>query len=622
MNTLRHAVEAQTIRMLEQTGTDWDAFKSPTKEQLHDPFLYKGMEEFVTQLSQYHKTQLCDPDTYLMVRPDYDADGIFSAVIAHAGLSLLNIRHVIVTPKTTTGYGFAKSDLTEMQKRIAPHTIGMILTADNGISANEAITFAWKQGIPTLVTDHHLGEAPKDAAAVVDPHQPGDEYPFKGNSGTTVLWKCLLAYATRTAPETYNDMEKLSLFAGLSTIADVMPLVDENRYLAKSAVETLVHLRKHREDLPKTGCIPYDTTFSALLQVITRYEQDRNQGKKWATRFPENEELVSYYVSPLLNASRRILDASIAPIVALTQSGDLAKQATETLLFANREKSRLRDEAWQTMKHPKTDADLLPVVNTKGGIAGLLAARLQEATGKPALVFTREDPAYPNLRYQTTDIPSLPGRLSASARSNDAYPLPVVATLLNEKVPNLVTFGGHAQAAGMSVEAKDYPLLVSLYPQVLREIDNLREEQEDEPGITNTLLLDTTKEAPTITYPVLVNGQVKQVTEDVNINRLDLQLSGIYEFQSICRPFGKCNPAETKLYLLVGDNIRQSSGYQPNFWKGKGLKTCLFGVDVLVFDTDLAKRLKTTEEPTLVRAVVSENQFAGCITYQLQLSPA
>ena len=242
----------QVIRLTEQatgmTSEELQAFVNADASILHDPYLYDSMDTIVDQLHLFKLFQQANPTALCIVDTDYDTDGLNSTAVVLASLSVFGIEHRVYPPSRHDGYGLnpkAVDDMIAMYKNV-----GMILTADNGSKAKAGVEYANSLGIPVLVTDHHLAEGElAPASVIVNPNKDGDTYPFKGNAGAAVAWKTMMAYATKYDVLAKPLIEDLIVFAGMANVSDVMPILDENHYMVKKAVQRI----KEYVDLRKAG---------------------------------------------------------------------------------------------------------------------------------------------------------------------------------------------------------------------------------------------------------------------------------------------------------------------------------------------------------------------------------
>ena len=207
-------------------GAERDAFLHPSLDQLHDPFGLPDMEKAVAKLEWARTWQ--QPVT---VFGDYDCDGVTSTVLLYSLLKQAGMQVDYHVPhRIDDGYGLTEAGVEKVHARGSR----LIVTVDNGISANAAVAKANALGMEIVITDHHKqeGELPP-AAAVVNPNRKDNEYPFRAIAGVGVAYKLCCALAPRILPAGDADAflaEALDLVT-LGTVADMVPLIDENRAL-------------------------------------------------------------------------------------------------------------------------------------------------------------------------------------------------------------------------------------------------------------------------------------------------------------------------------------------------------------------------------------------------------
>lgn len=636
---LQDIVEHQTRSTLDVTNKEFEAIKHPSPSHLHDPYQYKDMRELVGFLHRFKEEQQDDPNKLLVVFPDYDTDGISSAAILTAALSVFEIDHRMYIPIMDEGYGLSVRAVKNMKKNyeVDGLKVSMILTADNGISAFSGIRYAKEQGIPVLVTDHHLGsdELPP-ALALVNPNQEGDKYPFKGNAGATVAWKAMLAYAESYEPERVHLIQRLIVFAGMANVADVMPILDENRYMVKSAVEHLNDLRKYPYNesmdyslIMDSGYPQYDAVFHGIYDMVTLLQKDKDDARKERNRgpipLPDNEEIFGWYLSPLLNAPRRVHGSSIEGMLSLLSSDKpLRHYAVLALIELNKEKSLLRNRVVDALNKETFDNDEAVVVfaNTRPGISGLIAGQIQNQNAMPTVVFSYDNPNDPAVIYQ--GIPHMANqRISGSARSNPFYPLNRIMDKINELHPNLVSGGGHMAAAGMSIQAKDLELFKRLFKIASNTVhEEVLEEGDVLSTAGNRVTIDITTPNNIIAHtPVMDGDEVLDETHNLDSESFFDDITKTMDFQESLRPFGKDFEGETQLRLRFNDII-YDMGWNPEFWKT--FKFDIRGVEVLTFDTTWANEVKA--DLALGKTIeadikLSLNEFRGNVTPQFIISP-
>ena len=234
--TARTGVAQQTIQALMRkrkwTTESLAKLTQSSVADLHDPLLMENMASFVDELHT-HK------DKTITIIPDYDADGILSGSLLAGSLSLFGFKSVhVYAPTTHTGYGVTVNSSMDALRQF-PDT-DVVITTDNGSNAFEGVAYLRNLNIPVLVTDHHKAGTEDPTQICVNPNRPTDTYPFKGLSGTGVIWKAMQAYAqTYTGEREQRLVDFLIILVGISTISDVMPLLDENRYIVQESVKLL-----------------------------------------------------------------------------------------------------------------------------------------------------------------------------------------------------------------------------------------------------------------------------------------------------------------------------------------------------------------------------------------------
>jgi len=381
-------------------------------EGFHDPYRMKGMGEAVERI----RRAIRDGEK-IRVYGDYDADGVTSTALMIRLLGRLGADYDTYIPhRSREGYGLnvAAVDLA------AEAGVKLIVTVDNGISAVEQIAYARERGIDVVVTDHHEPPAVlPDAAALVNPKQPGCGYPFKGLSGAGVAFKLAHALLGKVEPA-YADV------AAIGTVADLMPLEGENRVLVKLGLE-----RMNRE--PTAG-------IRALAAVCGTEAGELTSGK------------IAFALAPRLNAGGRLTSADGAVRLLVTGSEAEAEREAQRLDELNRERQQLvedtvreADRMWRELAEQEADkpwgAIVLAAEGWNAGIAGLVAAKLTEQYYRPAVILAADADT---------------GLCKGSARSIEGFDLHAALT---ECADLLDHFGGHQAAAGMTMRTERVPEL-------------------------------------------------------------------------------------------------------------------------------------------------------------------
>lgn len=639
---LQSIVEEQTKRVLDLSPKSFEKLRNPSPEHLHDPIQYKDMRELVGFLHRFKEEQDKDPKKLLIVSPDYDTDGITSAAILAASLSVFEIDHRIYIPTISEGYGLGSYAVKKMKEdyEVDGYKVSMILTADNGINAFEGIRYAKEQGIPVLVTDHHLGsdELPP-ALALVNPNRKDDKYPFKGNAGATVAWKTMLAYAKAYAPEKLNLIQRLIVFAGMANVADVMPILDENRYMVLSAVEYVNEIRKHpyssNMDYTKimnTEYPQYNAVFHGLYDTVTLMQKDKDDARKERGKgpipLPSNEEIFGWYLSPMLNAPRRVHGSPIEGMLALISTDvKLRHKAILSLIDLNIEKSQLRDRVVKALdKSIYEERDAITVfANTRGGIAGLISGKIANNTSLPTIVFSYDNPNDGQVIYEgtPTTLNGVEKRISGSARSNSLYPLNLIMKEMDKMSPNLVSGGGHAGAAGMSINIKDLELFKRIFKMASKKVhEEVLASEGTEPTLENEITIDLTVPRKIIArIPTIEQGMLLEESVELDPSDFASEISQTIDFMESLRPFGKDFEGETQIYLKFNSNI-YDMGWNPDFWKT--FKFNVFGVEVLTFNQQWSDEVKADlalDRDIVAKVKLSLNEFRGNVTPQFILDP-
>lgn len=373
-----------------------------------DPFLMRDMDKAVARI-----TRAIEEEETIVIYGDYDVDGISATAILYECLSSQGAHVRCKLPTRGSGYGLTKAALESLHAK----GFSLIVTVDNGISALEEAVYAKELGLDLVVTDHHLpGPTLPDAVAVVDPKRADDESPFKDLCGAGVAFKLCAAL------EGCDPAELLELygeFAALGTVADVMPLIGENRILVREGLALL-------QDTMRPG-------LQALL------ESGGYTGK------PVTTDTVSYGLAPRLNAAGRMNNAAVALKLLLCTDEAQASGIAARLAEINTERQQTEQEtfaeACRTLEaDPARLRDRVLVVAGEDwhpGVIGIVAARLMERYNRPAIVISLHE-----------------GEGRGSGRAPDAFDL---HGALAGCAGFLTRFGGHAAAAGLEIEEEKLP---------------------------------------------------------------------------------------------------------------------------------------------------------------------
>ena len=408
---------------------DWDS--------MHDPALMKDMVE----AGEIIKEKLSD-NRRIRIISDYDVDGVTSNYILLLGLRRTwaalhgssaddcTVVDYDIPHRVHDGYGINK----RLIDAAIADGVDTIITCDNGIAAIEQVRYAKERGLTVIVTDHHQipfeesdgGERIymlPQADAVIDNQRQDCEYPFKGLCGAGVAFK-LIQYMYRICGIAESEVNEFMEILGLATNCDMMDLVDENRLYVKYALESL--------------------------------KDSRNPGLNALMRFSgRNEKKISTYdlgflIGPCINAAGRLGDAKQSLEFLLERDPNVAEARARELLAVNNERKSMTEAGARHITdmletatvngefgQAATLADKVLVVyipTVHESVVGIIASRLKEAYTRPVMVFTDAE---------------TPGILKGSGRSIDSYNM---FEELNRFREMFTAFGGHAMAAGFSIE--------------------------------------------------------------------------------------------------------------------------------------------------------------------------
>jgi single-stranded-DNA-specific exonuclease len=387
-------------------------FLAPSLEHLHDPFLLTGMHQAVNRLRA-----AIDHKEKILIYGDYDVDGTVSIVILKKAIELGGGAADFHVPhRLRDGYGMR----AEVIERAAAMGVRLIISVDTGIRATEVVRGARELGIDVIVTDHHLPDAElPPALAVLNPNRRDCNYPDKNLCGAGVAFKLVQALLGSLGWSDEKRTRMLKSFLKLvavATVADVVPLLGENRIIVKYGLEGL-----HRVHNPG---------LRALLEISGMLNG----------RAPSARQ-VAFQIAPRINAAGRMDDAQKVIRMFLTSDLEVARDLAGQLHSLNKERQETEADIVRLVleecsKVPVTEEQLALVfsgANWHRGVVGIVASRLVDRFCRPVFVLSEEG-----------DEVSGSGRSIARFHLLDAL----------ESMPDLFTrFGGHRQAAGVTLAA-------------------------------------------------------------------------------------------------------------------------------------------------------------------------
>ncbi len=397
-------------------------FLRPSFDQLHDPLALPDAGAAVDRMAA-----AAAAGATVLVHGDYDVDGLSAAALLARTLDELGAdARAFVPHRTRDGYDFGEAGL-ERAREVGAE---LVVTADCGVSAVEAVERALAAGMDVVITDHHRPpERLPDATAVVNPRRADAGYPFRDLSGVGVAWKLLRALWGRVGRDPAELNRHLDLVA-LGTVGDVVPLVDENRVLVRGGLRVLAKTRK--------------PGLRALM------EEAGVEGEPDA-------EAIAYRLAPRLNAVGRIGEAGAGLRLLTTRDPEEAGRLARRLEQRNRERReedrRVETEAERALDErfdPETDRSV--VLWGEGwhpGVLGIVASRIAERLHRPAVVVGLEGE-----------------RGRGSGRSPGGFHL---HRALEACAPLLERYGGHRAAAGLEIRRENLEAFAGRLEALARE---------------------------------------------------------------------------------------------------------------------------------------------------------
>lgn len=394
-----------------------DKYLNPKLEELYDPYLLKGMGKAVERI---HLAM--ENNESIWIYGDYDVDGITSVSLLLRCFKQMEYPvHYYIPDRHDEGYGLNLSAVESIREKGGT----VLITVDCGISSVKEALLSKEIGLDLIITDHHECQAEiPDAFAVINPKQPDCTYPYKMLAGVGIAYKLATALLGELILPIQNELCELAAFG---TIADIAPLTDENRILAKFGLEALSQSKS--------------IGFKALIDC-----SDLNHKKITAGH-------VGFMLAPKINAAGRIDDPKLGVVLLTTEDSVLAREIALLLKETNDrrqqlEKQILEEAILQIEQQVHFKKDRITIAYGEGwnsGVIGIVASRLVEKYHRPAIVFSLYD-----------------GKAKGSARSIDGFD---IFEALSRFTPLYEKFGGHEQAAGLTVPMANFTAFQSSLKQ-------------------------------------------------------------------------------------------------------------------------------------------------------------
>ena len=481
------------------------AFIYMESEMLIDPFLMKDIVKAIdgiwAAIEKGHK---------ITVYGDYDVDGVTSVCTLYLYLKALGADvNYYIPNRAGEGYGVSPAAIDA----IAEMGTKLIVTVDTGTTAVEEVEYAKQLGIDFIITDHHecRSDLP-DAVAVINPHRPDCEYPFKELAGVGVVFKLICAYEERILGRKRKDaaigiFSRFADLVAIGTIADVMPIKEENRIIVKY------------------GLAMIEKTESIGLSALIEAASAKNEAQRSAQRRKKakiTSGYIGYTLAPRINAAGRIKTASLAVELFLSNDKERALEIADELCRTNKERqaeeNKIMQEAYQKIEQYDTENNpviVLDADNWHHGVIGIVASRITEKYTRPAILVSFE--GNEGIMPSPDDVGKGSGRSIKGMNLVDA---------LCHCSDHLVKFGGHELAAGLSVTREELDTFRRLINEYARE--NLSEKD-----------------------------MIQTVEADCELNFSDVNLALAKGIQ-LLEPYGVSNPIPS--FVLRGVTVNDITG--------------------------------------------------------------
>ncbi len=551
-------------------------FFRPALDQIHDPFLMKGMREAINRINEAIERQ-----ERIMVYGDYDVDGTSAVALVYSYFKELDSNIDFYVPdREREGYGVSYQGIDYA----AETGVKLIIALDCGIKAMEQVEYARERGIDFIIGDHHLpGDEVPQAAAVLDPKQADCPYPYKELSGCGIGFKIVEAHLEQRLgvrlcdlPEQLDEQRrqrqeelKLRLLKYLDLVAvsiasDIVPIMGENRVLAYFGLRVLnTKPRVGIEAILKQGHVDRRKAGTDLAADGT---------EKGKTNYFEKELTITdlvFLVGPRINAAGRIRSAFDSVRLMLPTDPAIARRLAEDINRYNEQRKELDTSATEEAKR-RIEQDpfyrgrqslVLFDPEWHRGVVGIVASRIVEAYYKPTIVFTRG----------SDDL------ITGSARSAGEFDV----HLALEKCADLLEhFGGHKSAAGVSLRQENMRAFVDRFEQLARE--SLGEEEtipeieiDAELGFSQItpkflrILKQFAPFGPDNNVPVFVTRELVDTGKArvVGVKHLKMETISIAErsapYPAIAFQFGECYSR------IRRERFDLCYQLEENYWRGK-----------------------------------------------------
>ena len=477
-------------------------------ETLPNPFEMRDIDKGIERISR-----AVSSGEHITVYGDYDVDGVTSVCTLYLYLQSIgaNVDYYIPN-RAGEGYGVSLPAVELLKEQGTT----LIITVDTGVTAIEEVKAAKEMGVDFVVTDHHeCREDLPEADAVINPHRLDCPYPFKELAGVGVVFKLICAYEERVFSRsrraaTERMFAEYADLVAIGTIADVMPIKHENRIIVKYGLSMIEHTER--------------VGLAALIEASSVRADQRYDKKRKKLKITSS--YIGYTLAPRINAAGRIKTASLAVELFLSKDKAAAMEIAEELCRTNKERqaeeNKIMQEAYVKIEECDIDRDPVIVLDADHwhhGVIGIVASRITEKYCRPSILVSFEG--------NESSTPSVDDVGKGSGRSIKGMNLVDALYYCSD---NLIKFGGHELAAGLSVSRGS----LNEFRARINEYARANLSQAD---------MITTVEA------------------DCQVNFEDVNLSLAKAFQ-LLEPYGVGNPVP--VFIMRGVAVNEISGISDN----------------------------------------------------------
>lgn len=402
MKNLDERIDKYLDKKFGKENFDKQQYLNPSLSCLRDAKKFKNIDLAVQKIKQ-----AINENKRILVYGDYDSDGICASTILYLHLKKLGADvNVFIPNRFENGYGISVDAIEIILEDFQPD---LIVTVDLGITAVEEVEIIKQEGVDIIITDHHLPLAEVPDCIIIDPKYDNEDYGFEGLCGAGVAYKLVEAISGKTQANKYLDI------AAIATVGDIVPLVDENRVIAKFGIDKINN----------GECLESIKFIKEKLEIEKLTSTD-----------------ISFKIVPRLNSSGR-MDNAIKVFNFLIQTDKKALEETyleietdNNLRLATIEKSnKIVDKL--LLKNNFNEPSILINGDFHEGTVGIVASRIVHDYNKPTIIFAKTEN----------------GTLKGSGRSIDAIDLHKIIATMQDK---LINFGGHKMAVGLEIEEETF----------------------------------------------------------------------------------------------------------------------------------------------------------------------